>query len=124
MACAISLPGTTAATISGFLTMLKNNYNLDVPNNDRAIDALAEAGVYIIGDAAQVTRQLKDFYVASGGFGTLLMVCGKAWADAANDKPVHILDAGCGYGDSLRRVDREPTGKHSQAGKHRPRVAV
>lgn len=64
----------------GFLKHLKAIYDLDIPNDARAIDVLAEAGIYLVGDAQQVTRQLKDFYVASGGFGTLLIVAGKAWA--------------------------------------------
>ena len=31
------------------------------------------------------------------------------WLDSlalTNDKPIHILDVGCGYGDSLRRIER------------------
>jgi limonene 1,2-monooxygenase len=64
----------------GFLKHLKAIYDLDIPNDHRAIDVLAEAGIYLVGDAQQVTRQLKDFHVASGGFGTLLIVAGKAWA--------------------------------------------
>lgn len=65
----------------GFLTYLKNSYGLDVPNDRRAIDVLVEAGIYLVGDAQQVTKQLMDFYIASGGFGTLLIVAGKAWAN-------------------------------------------
>jgi alkanesulfonate monooxygenase SsuD/methylene tetrahydromethanopterin reductase-like flavin-dependent oxidoreductase (luciferase family) len=65
----------------GFLKLLKNVYNLDVPNDERAIDVLVDAGIYLVGDAQQVTKQLKDFYIASGGFGTLLIVAGKAWAN-------------------------------------------
>jgi limonene 1,2-monooxygenase len=65
----------------GFLKHLKNLYKLDVPNDERAIDALVEAGIYMVGDPATVTRQLKDFHSASGGFGTLLIVAGKAWAN-------------------------------------------
>jgi hypothetical protein len=42
---------------------------------------LVEAGIYLVGDSQQITRQLKDFYIASGGFGTLLIVAGKAWAN-------------------------------------------
>ncbi|MDO9441605.1 MAG: LLM class flavin-dependent oxidoreductase [Beijerinckiaceae bacterium] len=64
----------------GFLNMLKKNFNLDVPNDERAIDALVECGMYIVGDVEQVTRQLREFYYATGGFGTLLIVAGKSWA--------------------------------------------
>jgi limonene 1,2-monooxygenase len=66
----------------GFLKHLKAIYDLDIPNDKRAIDVLAEAGIYLVGDAQHITRQLKEFYVESGGFGTLLIVAGKAWANA------------------------------------------
>jgi len=66
----------------GFLKLLKNLYQLDVPNDERAIDALVEAGIYMVGDSQQVARQLKDFHQRSGGFGTLLIVAGKAWANS------------------------------------------
>jgi alkanesulfonate monooxygenase SsuD/methylene tetrahydromethanopterin reductase-like flavin-dependent oxidoreductase (luciferase family) len=66
----------------GFLKLLRDLYNLEVPNDERAIDVLVDAGIYIVGDAQQVTRQLQEFYFASGGFGTLLIVAGKAWANA------------------------------------------
>jgi limonene 1,2-monooxygenase len=65
----------------GFLKHLKAIYDLDIPNDERAIDALVEAGIYLVGDSQQITRQLKDFYIASGGFGTLLIVAGKSWAN-------------------------------------------
>jgi hypothetical protein len=65
----------------GLLKLLKELYNLEVPNDKRAIDVLVDAGIYLVGDAQQVTKQLKEFYIASGGFGTLLIVAGKAWAN-------------------------------------------
>ena len=65
----------------GFLKMLKANFNLDVPNDSNAIDALVEAGLYVLGDADQVAEKIKGFYDAAGGFGTFLMVTGKDWAD-------------------------------------------
>lgn len=64
----------------GFLKMLKNVFNVEVPNDERALDAMAEAGFYILGDPDSVAAQLREFYDASGGFGTLLIVTGKAWA--------------------------------------------
>ena len=64
----------------GFLSLLKANYNLDVPNDARALDKLVDAGLYMVGSPEQVTRQITDFYGACGGFGTLLVVAGKAWA--------------------------------------------
>ena len=60
--------------------MLKNVFNVEVPNDERALDALAAAGFYILGDPESVAAQLREFYEASGGFGTLLIVTGKDWA--------------------------------------------
>ena len=71
---------TSVQAQRGFLSMLKRNFNLDVPNDHRAIDVLVEAGIYVLGDIGQVTSQLKKFYQDTGGFGTLLIVAGKAWA--------------------------------------------
>jgi limonene 1,2-monooxygenase len=74
---------TSVQAQRGFLAMLKNHFNLDVPNDERAIEVLVEAGIYMVGDVEQVTRQLRDFYAESGGFGTLLIVAGKAWVTEA-----------------------------------------
>ena len=43
-------------------------------------DQLAEAGFYHLGDPDTVAQELAQFYEASGGFGTLLIVTGKKWA--------------------------------------------
>ena len=64
----------------GFLKMLKHVFNLDVPNDERAIEVLAEAGFYLLGDPDSVTAKIREFYDASGGFGTFLIVTGKDWA--------------------------------------------
>ncbi len=64
----------------GFLKMLKSVFKVDVPNDERAIDAMAEAGFYVLGDPDSVAKTLREFYDASGGFGTLLIVAGKSWA--------------------------------------------
>jgi len=64
----------------GFLAGLKKNYGGDVPNDERAIEFMVDAGLYIVGNVDEVTEQLTDFYKATGGFGTLLIVAGKAWA--------------------------------------------
>lgn len=64
----------------GFLKMLKNVFNVDVPNDERAIEALVEAGFYLIGDPDRVAGQIRDFYDAAGGFGTFLTIAGKDWA--------------------------------------------
>lgn len=64
----------------GFLKMLKHVFNLDVPNDERAIEVLAEAGFYLLGDPDSVAAKVREFYDASGGFGTFLIVTGKDWA--------------------------------------------
>ena len=64
----------------GFLTMLKTQHGLDVPNDARAIDHLVAAGIYIVGSPDEVTQQLTGFYKETGGFGTLLLAGGKDWA--------------------------------------------
>ena len=65
----------------GFHQMLKSVFGLDIDTGRNAIDSWAEAGIYILGDADSVAAELKDFYDASGGFGTLFIVTGKDWAD-------------------------------------------
>ena len=64
-----------------FLKMLKNVYDLDVPNDDRAIEALADAGFYLLGPPGRIAEQITEFHEASGGFGTFLIVTGKDWAN-------------------------------------------
>ena len=55
-------------------------FNLDVPNDDRAIDVLAEAGMYLLGDPDSVAARIEEFYNDAGGFGTFLIVTSKDWA--------------------------------------------
>jgi alkanesulfonate monooxygenase SsuD/methylene tetrahydromethanopterin reductase-like flavin-dependent oxidoreductase (luciferase family) len=64
----------------GLIRLLKSNYNWQFTGEDVSFDQLAEAGVYFLGDPDSVAGQLKEFYDASGGFGTLLIVTGKDWA--------------------------------------------
>lgn len=64
----------------GFLKMLKHVFNLDVPNDEGAIDVLADAGMYLLGDPDSVAAKIEEFYNAAGGFGTFLIVTGKDWA--------------------------------------------
>lgn len=64
----------------GFLKMLKHVFNLDVPNDENAIDVLADAGMYLLGDPDSVAARIEEFYNAAGGFGTFLIVAGKDWA--------------------------------------------
>ena len=64
----------------GLIRMLKSNYNWQFTGDDVSFDQLAEAGMYFLGEPDSVARQLREFYEASGGFGTLLIVTGKDWA--------------------------------------------
>jgi alkanesulfonate monooxygenase SsuD/methylene tetrahydromethanopterin reductase-like flavin-dependent oxidoreductase (luciferase family) len=64
----------------GLINILKSNYNLPIVGDELSFDQLVEAGVYFIGDPETVADQLREFYDAAGGFGTLLIVAGKDWA--------------------------------------------
>lgn len=64
----------------GLIRIIKSNYDLQFAGDTVSFDQLAEAGVYFLGDPDSVARQLREFYDASGGFGTLLIVAGKDWA--------------------------------------------
>ena len=64
----------------GFLKMLDRFYDLRVPNNEHGIEALVEAGFYLLGDADSVAEKIARFHDESGGFGTFLIVTGKDWA--------------------------------------------
>src|SRR5262245_46006882 len=64
----------------GLLRILKSSYGLALGGDDVTFDQLAEAGTYCLGDPDTVARDLRAFYDATGGFGTLLLVTGKDWA--------------------------------------------
>jgi limonene 1,2-monooxygenase len=64
----------------GLIRLLTANYGLTLKADEVSFDQLAEAGVYHLGDPDSVAQELADFYDASGGFGTLLIVTGKKWA--------------------------------------------
>ena len=64
----------------GLIRLLKSSYDIGIKGDEVTFDQLAEAGVYFLGDPDTVARQLRDFYEAAGGFGTLLIVVGKKWA--------------------------------------------
>jgi len=64
----------------GLIKLIRSNYDLGVSGDDLTFDQLAEAGAYHLGDPDTVARELRDFYDAAGGFGTLLIVAGKNWA--------------------------------------------
>jgi alkanesulfonate monooxygenase SsuD/methylene tetrahydromethanopterin reductase-like flavin-dependent oxidoreductase (luciferase family) len=64
----------------GLIRLLTNNYNMPLKADNVTFDQLAELGIYHLGDPDTVAKELRDFYEASGGFGTLLIVTGKKWA--------------------------------------------
>jgi limonene 1,2-monooxygenase len=64
----------------GLIKILKTNYDLPIVGDELSFDQLVEAGVYFLGDPDTVADQLREFYDAAGGFGTLLIVAGKDWA--------------------------------------------
>ncbi len=64
----------------GLIRILKSSYGLQVAGDEVSFDQLAEAGTYFLGEPDSVARELKAFYEAAGGFGTLLLVTGKDWA--------------------------------------------
>jgi limonene 1,2-monooxygenase len=64
----------------GLIRIITSNYDLGVDSDQITFDKLADAGVYFLGDPDSVARQLREFYEAAGGFGTLLIVTGKNWA--------------------------------------------
>jgi alkanesulfonate monooxygenase SsuD/methylene tetrahydromethanopterin reductase-like flavin-dependent oxidoreductase (luciferase family) len=64
----------------GLINIIRSNYGLQFAGDEVSFDQLVEAGFYCLGDPDSVARQLREFYDASGGFGTLLLVAGKDWA--------------------------------------------
>src|SRR5580704_6528346 len=64
----------------GLIRLLTANYGLSLKAEEVNFDQLVEAGVYHLGDPDTVAQELRQFYEASGGFGTLLIVTGKKWA--------------------------------------------
>ena len=74
--------------------MLRSNYDLQLSRAMRCPSINSpRPGFYCLGDPDTVARQLREFYEAAGGFGTLLIVAGKDWATrekrAALDAVVH-----------------------------------
>jgi alkanesulfonate monooxygenase SsuD/methylene tetrahydromethanopterin reductase-like flavin-dependent oxidoreductase (luciferase family) len=67
-------------TKRGLIRLITSNYGLSLKGDTVTFDELAESGIYCIGDPDTVARQLREFYDASGGFGTVLIVVGKHWA--------------------------------------------
>ena len=68
----------------GFLTVLKRVYGVDVPNSSHALDALVEAGIYVLGDPDTVAEKIRSYHEGCGGFGSFLLVGGKNWTTKEN----------------------------------------
>ena len=64
----------------GLIRLIKSNYDIGVKGDEVTFDQLAEAGIYYLGDPDTVAKELRAFYESAGGFGELLIVCGKKWA--------------------------------------------
>jgi limonene 1,2-monooxygenase len=64
----------------GLIRLIKSNYDIGIKGDEVTFDQLAEAGIYYLGEPDAVAKQLREFYEATGGFGTLLIVTGKKWA--------------------------------------------
>ncbi len=64
----------------GLIRLLSANYKMPLKGDHVTFDQLAEMGMYHLGDPDTVAKELCEFYEAAGGFGTLLIVCGKKWA--------------------------------------------
>jgi alkanesulfonate monooxygenase SsuD/methylene tetrahydromethanopterin reductase-like flavin-dependent oxidoreductase (luciferase family) len=65
----------------GLLKYVLQKYQLPRPVDDMTFDDLVDLGIYMIGDPDSVAAKVQQFYAESGGFGTLLLVAGKCWAD-------------------------------------------
>jgi alkanesulfonate monooxygenase SsuD/methylene tetrahydromethanopterin reductase-like flavin-dependent oxidoreductase (luciferase family) len=93
----------------GLLKYVLQRYQLPRPIEDMTFDDLCNMGIYMIGDPDTVAAQLQQFYDESGGFGTLLLVAGKCWAD--RDKRLRSLRM---FADEVRprlahlSAEREP----------------
>ena len=67
-------------TQRGLINILKSSFGMEFTGNVVTFDDVVDAGLYFIGPPDDVACQLRAFYEASGGFGTLLIVAGKSWA--------------------------------------------
>jgi len=65
----------------GLLKLVNRVNNWDLDENNVTLEQLVDIGWYIIGTPDEVADRLAKIYKDSGGFGTLLMITGKAWAD-------------------------------------------
>jgi limonene 1,2-monooxygenase len=64
----------------GLIRVVTSSYGLKLKGDTVSFDEFEEAGMYCLGDPDSVAKKLREFYEATGGFGTLLIVAGKKWA--------------------------------------------
>ena len=67
----------------GLLKLAKQVNKWDFDESNVTLEHLVDIGWYIIGTPDEVAARLAKIHRDSGGFGTLLMITGKAWADRA-----------------------------------------
>jgi alkanesulfonate monooxygenase SsuD/methylene tetrahydromethanopterin reductase-like flavin-dependent oxidoreductase (luciferase family) len=65
----------------GVLKYILARYTLPKAVDDMTFDDLVDLGMYMIGDPDTVAGKLRRYYDEAGGFGTLLVIAGKGWAD-------------------------------------------
>ncbi len=65
----------------GLLRLVSKMLMLPKPADELMFDDFVDAGVYMLGDPDTVAQKLRRFYDDAGGFGTLLVITGKDWAN-------------------------------------------
>lgn len=68
-------------TKRGLVHYARNVFKLDVQGERLTFDDMVGAGIYLVGEPDEVAEKLRGFHKESGGFGTMLIVTGKEWAD-------------------------------------------
>ena len=68
-------------TRRGLMHYARNVFKLEVKGEKLTLDDMVNGGVYLVGEPDEVAERLRDFHRESGGFGTMLIVTGKEWAD-------------------------------------------
>jgi limonene 1,2-monooxygenase len=68
-------------TKRGFVKYARTAFQLEVKGDRLTFDDMVNAGIYLVGEPDEIGERLRDFHRDSGGFGTLLLVTGKEWAD-------------------------------------------
>lgn len=64
----------------GLVNFARNVYKLPLTGEDISIEDMVEHGLYTVGTPEDVEREVRAAWEKSGGFGTLLLLCGKSWS--------------------------------------------